>query len=353
MRHLMIPSAVAMILLGGCGDSAAPNAGGTGFDAAALGGNAAAVRQVLDDDAWQSLQTLGPRFGAAGAAAGIAGQLTADIGAGAGVRIAQAILLGGRSQIVAPQLPLAIRGTTFVLDSVTLEYVADSTRSGAPATGVRFLLYETDPASRQPLPEREIGYADLTDEADAADPAIALRLQAAIAGATRLDYHVVVVGTGSATTLLATGYTDAGATRVAFRIGVRGVTAADTAAAEVTFAIGIPAREFQTTATLQHLSLRGDSIGTITLTARQGNHQVGMAAHVTLTALTAIFQVDGHPFATVQGDPDAPVVQGVNGQPLSADEVDALLGIHHLSGRMLEIFDCLMQPVGGMLGFGS
>ena len=335
MGHLMNASAAAVILLAGCSDTGAPGATGSEFDAVGVDGNLETVRQVLDDAAWQSLRALGPRFGAAG------------------VRIARAILSGGPARHVAPQLPPAVRGTTFVLDSITLQYVPDSSRHGAPANGVRFILYAADPATHQPLPGQEIGYADLTDEGDPLSPEIALRLRAVIAGLTRLDYRVVLVGTDSAAMLQAVGFSDDGARRVEFRVGVRGARAADTTATEVAFAIGIPANGFLATATLQHVTLTGDSAGAIAMTVRQGFNQVGMMAQVMPLELTAVFQVNGIPFATARGDPAHPTVRGADGRDLTAEEVDALIGIQRLTGSVFEMFDCLMQPVGGILGVGA
>jgi hypothetical protein len=359
MRHLMKASAAAVVLLTGCGDSGGPIAPVAGFDAAGVSGNIEAVRQVLDDGAWQSLRALGPRFGAAGSAAALTGRLSASVGAAGGsnptttgVRIAKAILSGGTAHLVAPQIPPAIRGMTFVLDSSTLQYVPDPSRPGAPANGVRFILYAADSSTHQPLPGQEIGYADLTEEAPPASPAIALRLQAIIAGATRLDYRVAVAGTDSAGTLEAAGFTDDGTTRVEFRVGVQGARAADTTVAEVVFAIGIPSRGFLATATLQHVTLAGDSAGAIAMTVRQGFNQVGMAVHATPGEITGVFQVNGISFASVRGDSEHPTIQGADGRPLTGAESDALIGIQRLSGRVMEMFDCLMQPVGGILGVG-
>lgn len=320
MRHLMKASAAAVALLIGCGDSGAPSSSGAEFDAVAVSGNLEAVGQVLDDGAWQSLRMLSPRFGAA--------------------------------VLVAPQIPLAVRGTTFVLDSVTLQYVPDATRTGAPANGVRFILYAADSATQQPLPGSEIGHADLTDEGNSGSPAMALRLQAVISGITRLDYRVVVVGTDSAAVLQASGFSNDGATTVQFQVGAKGVRGADTSATEVTFAIGIPAHAFLANATLQHVSLAGDSTGAIAMTVRQGFNQVGMVAHATALEFAAVFQVNGLPLATVTGHPEHPTVRGADGRELTGAEVEALIGIQRLAGRVLEMFDCLMQPVGGIVGAG-
>ena len=331
MRHLIGYTAIAVTLLAACGDTEAPDAARSSFDAVEVSTNLETAQLALANEAWQSLRGLGPRFG----------------------RIAGGFTLAGQARIVAPQLPPAVRGTTFVIDSASLEYVADPSRAGAPGNGVRFMLYAIDPSTQQPLPGREIGYADLTDEGSPAGPGIALRLRVVTGGITRLEYGVAVVGTDSAATLQAAGFTTTGASRVEFRVGVVGMRAADTTANEVQFAIGIPSKAFHATATLQHAALSGDSAGAIALNVRQGFNQVGMLAHATPSQIEAVFQINGIPFATAQGDPGHPDVRGADGRDLTPAEAHALIGIHLLVGRVAEMFDGLMRPVGGMLAVGA
>jgi hypothetical protein len=355
-------AAVAITLLvAACGDAGGPGGTGQTFDAVDINTNLQTVQQVLGGGAWQSLRTLGPRFGVAGPAAALAGKIGGGLAAAprgwspatGGVGIAHALLSSGRAYLVAPQLPPAIRGTTFVLDGTTLQYVADSSRSGAPANGVRFILYAVDSATQQPLPSQELGQADLTDEGDPLAPGIALRLVIVIDRTTRLDYSVAVVGGANAGTLQASGYTTDGTTRVEFRVGVVGAHSQDTTVAEVQFAIGVPSKGFLATATLQHVSLAGDSAGAIQVQVRQGLSQVGMAGHATSAEVQAVFQVNGIPFARIEGDPNHPIVRGLDGRDLTVAEVEALIGIHLVVGRVGEMFDCLMQPVGGILGTGA
>ncbi len=328
-------AAIACALLTtACGDTGAPNGANPSFDAAAISGNLATVEQLLGNGVWQNL-------GASGGLAAATGLRSTD-----GVRVARAFLQ-------APQIPPSIRGTTWVLDATTLQYVADTSRTGAPPNGVRFILYAEDSSTHLPLPEQEIGYADLTDEGNPSSPGIALRLRAVIGGLTRLDYGVTLAAADSSATLQAAGFTTDGTTRMEFRVGVLGLRAADTAAAQVQFAIGIPAGGFDATATLQHAVLAGDSAGAIAVTIRQGFDQVGMAAHVASGQLNAVFQVNGIPFATAQGDPANPVVQGMDGRPLTAGEIEALIGIHAMVGQVGEMFDRLMRPIGGMLSVGA
>jgi len=60
-----------------------------------------------------------------------------------------------------------VRGKTFVWDTTAAGYVT-STAAGAPANGVRFVLYTTQPPLSEPSrPLTAMGYADLTDQSTA------------------------------------------------------------------------------------------------------------------------------------------------------------------------------------------
>lgn len=325
MRQRILIGTLAGVLLTGCGAATDP-APSASFDPAALSGDLAVIQRVSASGPWRSLQVLSPHITTG---------------------------LAGTSSILAPQLPPGVRGVTFVLDPVSQQYVPDSARLGGPANGVRFVLYETDSLTGQPDLAVETGYVDLTDEGDPLSPSVALRLQAVLAGVTRLDYRIRATGLGAAGALEVKGFVDPGAERVEFLVGARGIQVADTAAAEVNFAIGVPARAFLATAQLQHLRLSGDSVGAITLNVRQGFNQVGMTAHASPGEVAALFQVNGLPFATAAGDPASPDLRGADGRALGPEEIAVLLGIHRLAGEVLAMFNDLMQPAGGVLGPAS
>src|SRR6184192_194917 len=66
--------------------------------------------------------------------------------------------------IAAAIFPDSARGKTFVWDTTSDRYVT-STAAGAPANGVRFLLYAVQPFAIVPArPLSMIGYVDLTDQ---------------------------------------------------------------------------------------------------------------------------------------------------------------------------------------------
>src|SRR5437867_6126350 len=76
--------------------------------------------------------------------------------------------------------PVGVAGKTYEWDFGTLAY-ADKGRTGAPSTGVRFILYAIDPLTGYPAnPLVEVGYLDLIDETGSGSPKL----------------HVIVAGVG-------------------------------------------------------------------------------------------------------------------------------------------------------------
>ena len=143
-----------------------------------------ALENVFASEDWAAFQALGSRtpFGAPAASIEVVGALS-----GAGIRdggVSLASTLVDRVVDVraesdgGPALGPIIsgwhRGSTFVYDPSTDEYEPDLTREGAPATGVRFIVYAVDEAG-VPIVDKERGYADLIDEGDGSAEDIALR----------------------------------------------------------------------------------------------------------------------------------------------------------------------------------
>ena len=89
-------------------------------------------------------------------------------------------------------LPAEVLGKTFEYNSGTAQYEATA-RTGAPANGVRFILYAVNPVTQVPVePLTEAGYADVLDESTAT--ANSVRLQLVSGGVTYLDYGVTGIG---------------------------------------------------------------------------------------------------------------------------------------------------------------
>ena len=117
------------------------------------------------------------------------------------------LALSGASQ---PIIPADLLGTTFEWNDVEGAYAATE-RTGAPAAGVRFILYD-----RTQVPPVEDGFLDLTDESDPS--ADRLNVHVEKNGVTRLDYDVEVVETTSTLTLTVDGFLTDGTSRVDFEV---------------------------------------------------------------------------------------------------------------------------------------
>ena len=84
-------------------------------------------------------------------------------------------------QAATALFPDTLKGKTFEWDTTSNGYVA-TTRTGAPANGMRFILYAIDPLTSSPAkPLTEVGYIDLMDEST-----------------THPTLHVMVAGVGGA-----------------------------------------------------------------------------------------------------------------------------------------------------------
>ena len=95
----------------------------------------------------------------------------------------------------------------------------------------------------------------------------------------------------------------------------------------------------------------GGSSGDVALTIEVGDTDITFAAHGSPGAIDAEFRVNGDLFATVRGDPANPEIRGAGGRELRPDERQALHHIMQVTGMVFRMFDQLMQPVGGILGF--
>lgn len=106
-----------------------------------------------------------------------------------------------RAWETALTFPPELVGTTLVWDAANDRYVADESRTGAPAGGVRIIYYAMNPITRQPVePVVELGFIDLVDEDDATREAVGVRVidTTGTADVTLVDYSVALSGQGSA-----------------------------------------------------------------------------------------------------------------------------------------------------------
>jgi len=232
-----VPLALLVIASAACGDDATGPGTDDPFDPEQANADFAAVEQAIVANAdleadmvhvsatLEGLPTAALVFGPADLTA--LSTLSAQSPLVRPIRSAP-LALNGASQ---PIIPADLLGTTFEWDDVEGAYVATE-RAGAPAAGVRFILYD-----RTQAPPVENGFLDLTDESDASADRLSVHVEKS--GVTRLDYDVVVTETTSGGTISVEGFLTDGASRIDFEVVQSVDETADGLTIELSFSIAL------------------------------------------------------------------------------------------------------------------
>jgi hypothetical protein len=267
-------------------------------------------------------------------------------------------------------IPDELKGKTFEWDVPTHHYVATD-RPGAPANGVRFILYAINPITRRPAePLVEVGYVDLHDLS--VDNTRSLRIVVAGVDGTPVyvDYTVAGTVTPGQFTASANGFISNGETGDASKKLIFNLAATLTEASftfEASLELDHPAVTIteKTTATKSATGVlltidftmvepNNETVhigGSVTVTddERQadGHRDGGPGRHDDDGIVTADLEVsvNGGLFATIKGtSPDIKIL-GADGQPLSEEELHALRELFRLPARVFSFFQDLLHPV--------
>jgi hypothetical protein len=244
---------------------------------------------------------------------------------------------------IAPSLSTAAildehLGVTFVYNADTEEYET-SARTGAPANGVRFVVYAVNGITGVPVePLVEVGYADIvtTETANSAT----VRITLVSAGVTYLDYAVAATGNSSSITITVGGFVTNGDDRVTFDLD----TQLGSGTLTLDYTLAVPTRggfriDFEATA--------GQASATTTLQARGPHGTVTISGTQGSTAGTFEITVNGELFATVTtAEGSDPVITGADGQPLTQAELEALEALFYVFIEGFDVFEDLLDPIG-------
>jgi hypothetical protein len=267
------------------------------------------------------------------------------------------------SRAATALFPDTLKGKTFEWNFSTNQYAATA-RAGAPANGVRFILYAIDPLTGYPAnPATEVGYIDLMDES-AAQP----KLHVVVAGVggtpVYVDYTVTLASqTSNAVSITTAGYITNGASspdsiRFAGTVAASGNAASITVTEDVSFDVNsrdIHVRDYQQgTVTQTSASLKvsfrfehGSEVVTL-----DGALNVDTSAGTVSGTITS--HVDGGLFATctVNGTSTSfsltctGAVQG----GLNADEQAALHHLGDASQKIGALFQDILRPAINIFG---
>ncbi|HVH67733.1 MAG TPA: hypothetical protein VM716_07695 [Gemmatimonadales bacterium] len=246
--------------------------------------------------------------------------------------------------------PGVVLGTTYTWDAATSQYVANDPAAlpGAPANGVRFILYALD-LSGIPIATQPIGYVDFMDESSGN----AKTLHVVVVGTTTtppvtyLDDTISVTAVTSSANATVIGFVTDGTERLAFDIGV--AETASHAVIDIQFDV-TPADahvKFHVTLTLPSAStLQYDISDRI----EAGGELITVTGTITvnLSPLTEsgslAVAINGGPYATITDSNGSLTYAGGGGQSLTADDHAALLAIFNAVAESLQHFNELVAP---------
>ena len=254
------------------------------------------------------------------------------------------LLPRGRTAIqpMVAAIPSTVLGTTFVWGDTS--YVA-SGLAGAPANGVRFVLYAIDPVMLRPvLPLVEVGYADIIDQSTASTTDI--RVKVAQANVIYLDYDVTATGTASGGLVTISGFASNGSSRADFNLKNTITDTANGLVLSLDYDLNVPSRglTINWTATFANLSSTDVAV-TLDLSIAGPNGNVRLVGTAGANGGTFTVKVNGDPFATVTLTGSGQVITGANGAPLTPEEEATLHTILNYYDQSQGAFTDLLAPL--------
>jgi hypothetical protein len=251
----------------------------------------------------------------------------------------------------AAAIPAAALGATFEYDTQLGRYVK-GVRTGAPANGVRFILYAVDPATREKIvPLVETGYVDLTRTVNS--QSATARVEVWGGGTTLvkvLDYAATVSGNVVSPNILVAGFAKHGTDSLTFTLA-SSLSLANQSI-DLDWRTALPSRSL--TSRVQQTILGGTSPSVAidgVLTSASG--RVGISGTIEqATGGTLTVKVNGQTFATIavtSAEDDAPVILNKDGEPLSTREQAVLRQVLEWFHHAFETYEALLRPVARLL----
>lgn len=357
LRAMLVGALALAPMVVGCGDGS-PTGPGSEFDPQSTAQVIDAISgSVEDNTALVHLQLAGEALGAA-----VSG------GAAIAPPLEGYSLLGqpqlhrtlAASAASAPIFPSNFLGKTFVWDPVGGRYTLDEELPGAPATGIRFLLYTLDPATRRPAePLEVIGYLDLTDESGPSSTRLAVQAvdTSGAADLTLLDYFI----DGSATVteeeisvhFLSEGFVSNGADELLFSMDQSVGISAGLESFTISADHEISAPSLGTSVALSiDGEVTGENEGTLSvrLTVEEGADSSLIDVQVTDEAIDGFIEYNGQTVLVLSGDPDNPTFKRPDGTAPTSADLEALEQIWSTVEALEEFAAELFQPLSELLG---
>ncbi|MFQ6046484.1 MAG: hypothetical protein ACE5PT_09060 [Gemmatimonadales bacterium] len=337
------------LVVSACDDTLSPE---EAFDPDQTTADLAVIDSTFNTAAFQSLAALGAVFDVPGAAPIAAANDLVETAARPdepdfAVKVIRATrrLMAVRAADAAVELiPEQLRGLTLVYSTQEQHYIVDESRTDAPATGIRFILYSVNPVTHEIAePLTEIGYADLIDEST--DTAGIVRLVVVSEGVTFVNYTVSASGTLTAPTVSIAGFLSDGTNQVDFTLVHSFELNAGAFTISIDYDIDVAAADFHVEVAVTISGTEQQNTTTATVTVTSGSNTVTVQADLTNDTGTLDVSVNNVPFATVTVTNTGFEATDPSGNPLSQSHANALRQIFEFVEEVFDIFEDLFDPV--------
>lgn len=234
-------------------------------------------------------------------------------------------------------------------------YNTENVRTGAPANGIRFILYEVNPVTHD-IGQTEIGWVDVVDEST--DLSRVARVIVVSDGVEYINYTVSKTRVDGSFSFAVAGFFGNGTDQVDLDLSLTFVNTDLTSTVTVDYMIEIVSRGFLMDATMvlvvDHATETESS--TIEVSFQQGLHTVVVTGGVEMTELgesgTIEIMVDTQLFATVTFEGETLTVVGPDGEALSGDHAQAVRNIfHRVESLFDDKFEHFVRPVSWLFEF--
>lgn len=341
----------AAFALAACDGTTAPLV----LDEEGLRGDVTAAASAVSNPATVSLSALGPEISAAiGGVGAVAEVPVALLGDPTGFVAREALRarLLDRDRSVLTDLPQLVLGKTFVWDTTADRYVL-SELAGAPANGVRFLLYAIDPVTHEiVVPLAQTGYVDITRTVT--NQSLVARVEAYAGQVKVLDYAAAVSGTIVAPRFVVSGFVRNATDSLAFELTSALSLAAHTI--EIDWRAAVPTRGLSSRV---QQTITGGEAPQVMLDGRlqSANGKVRIFGTILqATGGTLTVDVNDDLFATIaveSFDDEDPTILNAQGEPLTEQQREMLEEIMDWFEEAFDFYEDLLDPVERLLGFGE
>lgn len=258
-----------------------------------------------------------------------------------------------------PIIPDPVLGTTFEWDVDSDAYLATS-RTGAPANGVRFILYAVNAITHMPVePVVEVGFVDLMDESTAGSLRLHIQVKGLGGTPTYLDYTAAIVAGSTSFTATVNGSLSNGLAgaelktltfNVSFQVTQNAVTESasydlNNPSVSVDVYLRLTASQTAITVSVDFRFARPGELvrllGTVTLSAV--NNELVISGTVVVTVNGGVFAR-----ATATGGAEPQWVRH-DGTPLTAEELAALQRLFNAVQRFFDFTTDLLDPIDELI----